>query len=105
MAQIESKITVHVVVASAPGSDGKAYEGSIAFGADSWAAMESDPNREKMAHEAAKTVAHRHAESMGAQVVGEIVIVSETDETMDVFIESQDEALQAESRLAELEAK
>ncbi len=85
MAIIEKKIKVHTITAEAKGSDGKVYNGTIAFGADSWAAL--DEAQHEHGEEAAKVVAHRHAESMGVEVVGDIEIISHADEELDVEIE------------------
>ncbi len=80
-------VKVHVITAKATGADGKTYEGSIAYGADGWAAF--DPEyRDTMGEEAACVVAHRHAEDSGTEVVGEIEIVGHTDEEFEIDVET-----------------
>ncbi len=85
MAIIEKTIKVHTITARATGSNGKNYDGTIAFGANSWAAL--DEEQHEHGREAAKAVAHREVEKAGIEVVGEVVIISEDDETLDVEIE------------------
>ncbi len=86
MAKTTATVRVHVITAKVTGSDGKTYDGSIAYGADSWAAMDEE-YRNKMGEEAARVVAHRHAEDSGTEVVGEIEIVGHTDEEFEIETE------------------
>lgn len=76
------KVNVHTITAEVLGADDKTYVGSIAFGSDSWAAL--DPAQHDHGREAAKVVAVRHAESMGVEAVGEPKIITEADEEIEI---------------------
>lgn len=89
---MEQVIKVHTLTAEVLGKDGKTYSGSIAFGADSWAAKAGEAQRDELAKEAAFLVAIRHCESMGVEVDGDVEpkLISETDEEIPVEIESSE---------------
>lgn len=76
------KVKVHTIIAEALGSDGKAYVGSIAFGAEKWALL--DPEQHPHAREAAKAVVTKLADDAGVDVVGEPRIIGEADEEIEI---------------------